>query len=77
MLHPEVTSNFNSDTSEKTWSVWLHFYVFGLYVPLINKCIYPVKVVKLLLKYIAFVQRGLTHKLDAGLRVQVFEPVTQ
>jgi hypothetical protein len=51
MLHLKVTLSFNSDRSDKTWCIWQHFYIFGFYLPLINKCIYPLKFVKLLLKH--------------------------
>jgi hypothetical protein len=51
MLHLEETSNCNSDIWEKTWCVWLHFYVFSFYLSLINKCVYPVAFIKLLLKH--------------------------
>jgi hypothetical protein len=44
-------SKCNFDTSDKTWCVWPHLYVFGFYLPLINKCIYPLKVVNLCFKY--------------------------
>jgi hypothetical protein len=31
VLRMEVTSNCNSDISDKTWWVWLQFYVFHFY----------------------------------------------
>jgi hypothetical protein len=43
MLHLQVTLNFNSDISDNTWCVWLHFYVFGVCLAPIIKCIYPLK----------------------------------
>jgi hypothetical protein len=43
LLHLEVTSNCTSDASDKTWSVWLHFYVIRFYLPFSTKCIYPLK----------------------------------
>jgi hypothetical protein len=50
VLHMKVTLNCNSDISGKTLYVWLHFYLFGFYLHL-NKHIYPLKFVKLLLKH--------------------------
>jgi hypothetical protein len=50
MLHLEVTLNCNSDISDKTWYVWLHFCEYAFYLPLINECLHPLKVVKLLLE---------------------------
>jgi hypothetical protein len=63
MLELEVTSNCDPDTADKAICVWLHFYVFGFYMPLINKCIYCLKVVRLLLKHPVYVRILFTDRL--------------
>lgn len=54
MLHVEIASKYNPDTSDKTWSVWLHCYTFGFYLQLINSCMQPFKFLKQLQKRCAF-----------------------
>jgi hypothetical protein len=54
VLHLEVTLNCNCDISDRILCVWLHTCVFGFCLPCINKCLYSVKVVKLLLKHPVF-----------------------
>lgn len=51
LLHLEVISNCNCDASDNFSRVSLSLYIFGSYLPLINKCKHPLKNVKLVLKY--------------------------
>jgi hypothetical protein len=55
VLYLEATTNCNCDTSHKPSRVRMHFYIFGFNLPLLNECIYPLEVVKLLLKHPALV----------------------
>jgi hypothetical protein len=66
--HTEVTSNPISDISDKTGRVLLHFYVFGFYLPLVNKCVHLLRFAKLLLKHSVLLERSHSGDETRGSR---------